>query len=460
MLKSYESYTSIKLPWLEKIPSHWLIQRAKTIFFVFDKRSETGTEELLSVSQNYGVVHRKNINVTMFKAESYVGYKLCYPNDLAVNSLWAWQYGLGISKYKGIISTAYSVYRFRDLKKYNTKFYDYYTRSTAYHWEMRVRSKGLWKSRYQLSDSSFMDSPMLIPPREEQDQIVRYLDWQLAKITKLIRAKKKQIALLNEQKDTVINKATTQGINSTVAFKSTGLNWCPNIPAHWRVVPAKALFSERKATKYFTDEPLTASQKYGIITQEEFMNLENRRIVLANQQLEAWKHVEPNDFIISLRSFQGGLELSAVSGCITWHYIVLMPNDKVLPAYYKWLFKSQSYIKALQRTSDFIRDGQDLRFSNFVKVKLFEIPLDEQYAISEYINDETSKVNAAIKKINQEIEFISEYRTRLISDVVTGKVDVRDIEIPEFEPLSEADIDDEAGEESVRDDESDATEVE
>ena len=110
------------------------------------------------------------------------------------------------------------------------------------------------------------------------------------------------------------------------------------------------------------------------------------KIVLADKGLENWKHVEPNDFIISLRSFQGGLEISYIPGCITWHYIVLKPKAGVEPEYFKWLFKSPRYIQALQRTANFIRDGQDLRFSNFVQVPLPLIPMDEQKEIAEYLN--------------------------------------------------------------------------
>ena len=98
------------------------------------------------------------------------------------------------------------------------------------------------------------------------------------------------------------------------------------------------------------------------------MKSENKRIVIATQGLDDWKHVEPDNFVISLRSFQGGIERSEIFGCVTWHYIVLLPQKYVVPRYFKWLLKSKSYIKALQGTSEFIRDGQDLRYSNFVKV--------------------------------------------------------------------------------------------
>ena len=145
---------------------------------------------------------------------------------------------------------------------------------------------------------------------------------------------------------------------------------------------------------------------------------------MADKGLENWKHVELNDFIISLRSFQGGLEISYIPGCITWHYIVLKPKAGVEPEYFKWLFKSPRYIQALQRTANFLRDGQDLRFSNFVQVPLPLIPMDEQKEIAEYLNKETARIDSIIADITEQIEKLKEYRQSVISEVVTGKVAV------------------------------------
>ena len=112
-LNPYPEYKESGLPWLGKVPRHWVIKRAKSIFQRIDQRSKTGKEELLTVSSKRGVVPRKTANVTMFKAESYLGYKLCWPGDLVINSLWAWAGGLGVSNHHGIISSAYGVYRIR-----------------------------------------------------------------------------------------------------------------------------------------------------------------------------------------------------------------------------------------------------------------------------------------------------------------------------------------------------------
>src|ERR1700733_15172639 len=113
-LKPYPEKRATNIEWAGELPTEWKVLRAKNIFRSIDVRSETGTEELLTVSSNHGVVLRSQANVTMFKAESYVGHKLCWPGDLVVNSLWAWMQGLGFSHHYGLISSAYSVYRPRE----------------------------------------------------------------------------------------------------------------------------------------------------------------------------------------------------------------------------------------------------------------------------------------------------------------------------------------------------------
>ena len=227
-MKPYPEYKPTGLTWLPEIPKHWKLVRAKQLFF----------------SERFGVVKRSSANVTMFMAASYQGYKLCWPDDLAINSLWAWSYGLGFSKYHGIISTAYSVFRLKDKERCLPRFYDYFVRSQAFHWELRVRSKGLWKSRYQLSDDSFLAAPMILPPADEQAQIVRYLDAMTAKINKLIRAKKRQIALLQEQKQAIINQAVTRGLDPDVELKDSGIDWLGPIPKQWKL-PHLAFFTTK-----------------------------------------------------------------------------------------------------------------------------------------------------------------------------------------------------------------------
>ena len=134
--------------------------------------------------------------------------------------------------------------------------------------------------------------------------------------------------------------------------------------------------------------------------------------------------MEPYNFIISLRSFQGGLEMSETTGCITWHYIVLKACKEIYPYYYKWLFKSDLYIKALQRTCNFIRDGQDLRYSNFIQVPLFEPSLEEQKEIADYLNTKCKSIDQLINQKQQLLTELETYKENVIYEYVTGKKEV------------------------------------
>lgn len=205
-------------------------------------------------------------------------------------------------------------------------------------------------------------------------------------------------------------------------MKDSGIEWIGEIPEGWEVIPAKFLFKNSDIRRIADDEQLTSSQQFGIISQKDYTELTGSKVVLANKGLADWKHVEPFDFIISLRSFQGGLEMSEITGCITWHYIILKPCHKICSYYYKWLFKSDSYIRALQRTCSFIRDGQDLRYSNFIQVPLFEPPLAEQKKIADYLNGECFRTDAMLTKTRASIEEYKKLKQAIITQAVTKGV--------------------------------------
>lgn len=258
----------------------------------------------------------------------------------------------------------------------------------------------------------------------EQERIVKFLDTQCSEIDATAEDIQKEISLLEDYKKSVITEAVTKGLNPDAEMKDSGVKWLPKIPKHWKVIPSKYLFANSDIRRQTGDEQLTASQKYGIITQKDYTAKENAQVVLATQGLEKWKHVEPNDFIISLRSFQGGLEMSEITGCITWHYVVLKAQKEVYHKYYKWLFKSARYINALQGTCNFIRDGQDLRFSNFALVPLFELPLEEQQQIADYLDTKCSEIDTLITDKKRQLDILADYKKSLIYEYVTGKKEV------------------------------------
>lgn len=243
-IRPYPTYKSSPLPWLHKLPIHWQLLRGKALFQTVDVRSDSGKEELLTVSSAHGVVKRRQANVTMFKAESYVGYKLCWPGDLVINSLWAWAGGLGFSAYHGIVSTAYSVFRLKQNDKWSQMFFHYLARSLPFQWELQTRSKGVWISRLQITDESFLNILFPCPPLPEQRAIVKFLDWADRRIRLIIAARKRRIQLLEEYRQTLINDAVTGKFDVCTgkpypAYKDSGVEWLEKVPEEWSIKPLK-----------------------------------------------------------------------------------------------------------------------------------------------------------------------------------------------------------------------------
>ena len=154
------------------------------------------------------------------------------------------------------------------------------------------------------------------------------------------------------------------------------------------------------------------------------MAIEGRRVTQVEFNREIQKHVEKGDFMISMRSFQGGIEYSEYEGCISSAYVSLIPCDLIVSSYYKYLLKSDRYIEALQSTSNLVRDGQALRYDNFKQVDLMKIPKEEQISIASYIQKSTTKIATAISLKEKEIEKLKEYKATLINSAVTGKMKV------------------------------------
>ena len=207
-------------------------------------------------------------------------------------------------------------------------------------------------------------------------------------------------------------------------MKDSGYPWMGEIPDHWRDINPKALFTQRKERAKEGERQLTASQQYGVLYQDEYMALTGNRVVVVQKDFDILKHVETGDFVISMRSFQGGLEYSPVSGSISSAYVMLIPNEKlVYPPFYKWLLKSSAYIRALQSTTDLVRDGQAMRYSNFAKVRLLVAPLDEQKAIASYLDDRCAQIDSFINEAKSSIEEYKRWRTSIIHEAVTRGID-------------------------------------
>lgn len=199
----------------------------------------------------------------------------------------------------------------------------------------------------------------------------------------------------------------------TRAMRDSGAGWLGDIPTDWNVVPSRALFGERKTRSSASDIHLTPSQKYGVLPQSQYMEITGNKVVLNLSGSDNMRHVEPGDYISHLRSFQGGLEHATLSGKVSAAYTVLKPKTPVDGQYFKYLFKSDLYVQALQTTTDQLRDGQSIRFGEFSLIPLPHPPMAEQRAIADFLDRETAQIDAFIAKNEELITLLNERRAAL-----------------------------------------------
>lgn len=206
-------------------------------------------------------------------------------------------------------------------------------------------------------------------------------------------------------------------------MKDSGIEWIGEIPEGWETINPKALFAQRKDRASKGERQLTSSQQYGILYQDEYMELTGSKVVTVEKDFDILKHVEAGDFVISMRSFQGGLEYSTKTGAISSAYVMLVPNlELVYPRFYRWLLKSSVYIDALQRTTNMVRDGQAMRYYNFAQVRLFTLPLDEQKSRADFLDVKCSGIDKMLSKNRSSIEEYKKLKQAVITQAVTKGV--------------------------------------
>jgi type I restriction enzyme S subunit len=432
---AYEAYRPARMRWLPPVPQHWNEQRAKTFFREVDERSRTGQEELLSVSHLTGVTPRSQKNVTMFKAASYVGSKLCRPGDIVINTLWAWMAALGAAKHAGIVSPAYGVYRPHNADSFNPAYLDYLLRTRAYVAEYIGRSTGIRASRLRLYPNQFLDIPLIQPPRPEQDQIVAYLRAQDAHIARFIKAKRELIGLLTEQKQTIIEGAVTQGLDAATEKRNSGIDWIPRIPAHWETCRLKHVAvsnpSRSESTAFrLSDASVSFLPMECITTDGKLQGVEKKK---TSEVWEGYTYFRRNDVVMAkitpcFENGKGGLldTLPTEIGFGTTEFIVLRAAERrIRPAFLAKLLSLRTF-RVLGADAMTGAAGQQRVPLGFVKnFRIALPPLDEQDRILDMLQTATAEQDAAIKRIRSEIALIREYRDRLIADAVTGQIDLR-----------------------------------
>ena len=203
-------------------------------------------------------------------------------------------------------------------------------------------------------------------------------------------------------------------------MKDSGVQWIGAIPVDWKVDNPKYHFTQRKDRAKPGMVQLTASQKYGVITQTEYMERTGANIVTVEKDFDILKLVRAGDFVIHMRSFQGGLEYSEKTGSTSSAYVMLIPHSTICePRYYKWFFKSSNYIDALSSTSNLVRDGQAMRWANFIQLPIPFPPASEQRRIADFLDAKCAEIDALTADIQTQIDTLEQYKRSVITETVT-----------------------------------------
>lgn len=462
MLKPYDGYKKVNEVWVDNTPKHWEFKRIKHTFYNrVEKNSPVKTECVLSLSAKNGVeLQTEKTDKGGNKPKSdFSKYNVAHEQDLLVNCMNVVSGSSGVSNWYGAISPVYYALHARNGNT-NIRYYHYLFRFKPFYRSLLRFSKGILMHesdngnlntvRMRISMESLNNINIPIPPRIEQDQIVKYLDWQTSKINTLIKAKKKQIELLKEQKQAVINKAVTKGLDDTVPMKDSGIEWLGEVPEHWTIRNLGSFASLQNGISesgdFFTQGfPFV---NYGDVYNNYALPKEVDGLANSNKkQQEVYSIIEGDILFTRTSETKEDIARSCVAICtienavFSGFVIRVRPiSNTILTGYSKFYFRNE-----LLRNY-FVKEMNIVTRASLSQGVLRNLPvmlpsLDEQQAIVTYLEEKTALIENAIAVIEKEIELVSEYKTSLISSVVTGKVDVRDVVVPDFEVIEEVSTD-------------------
>ena len=431
-LKPYPAMKDSGVEWLGEVPEHWDVLPNRTFFAEVKERGHPA-EQMLSVTITKGVIPQRTLLADSSKKDSSnqdkSAYKLVLPSDIAYNKMRAWQGAVGVSDYQGIVSPAYVVERPREGA--NSRYLHYLLRTPAFAKEAERWSYGITSDMWSLRPEHFKMIYGCLPPLPEQAAIVRYLDHADRRIRRYIHAKQKLVKLLEEQKQALIHQAVTGQIDVRTgrpypAYKPSGVEWLGDVPEHWAVRRVKTLCSMRSG------ESITAES---IETTGEYP-------VYGGNGLRGYASSYTHDGAFALIGRQGALcgnvHVARGKFWASEHAVVAtLDRGHVLD----WLGAILRVMNLNQYSIAAAQPG--LSVERVLNLRVSVPPMQEQEGIANHIERDTADIDTALAPARRQIDLLQEYRTRLIADVVTGKLDVREAaaslleEADERDPLDE-----------------------
>jgi type I restriction enzyme S subunit len=437
-LSPYPVYKDSGVPWLGRIPVHWEVRRNGRLFA---QRVETGFPDLpiLEVSLRTGVRVRDLDNAKRKQLMSHrERCKRAIRGDIAYNMMRMWQGAVGVAPTDGLVSPAYVVAR--PFPETETRYYGYLFRTAAYMNEVNKYSRGIVTDRNRLYWDEFKQMPSIYPPPDEQRKIATVLDCHERIVRRFIRARRRMIELLNEQKQAIINRAVTHGLDPNVRLKPSGIDWLGDVSGHWQIKPLKRWARINECVLPETTDPDREFRYLDIgAVGTGFLVEQPEMLRFGAAPSRARRIVRRGDTIIStVRTYLKAVyfvadeakDLIASTG-----FAVLTPEPLVLPEFLNFVMQSHGFVERVTAHSIGIAYPAipETRLGAFAVA----IPptKEEQMRLIKHINTETRSIDEAIQRAQREIDLIREYRTRLIADVVTGKLDVRNTELPTLDEV-------------------------
>ena len=453
-LNPYPVYTDSGVPWLKQVPAHWDVRRIKTLFREKEERSGDGSGLLLSLTRARGLLPQSEASHRLASASDFSKYKVCRPGDLVMNRMQAWSGMFAVSACEGLVSPDYSV--FAPIGHSDVRYFEQLFKTPVVVDQFAQASKGVGSGFNRLYSPDFGAVPVVVPPLSEQAAIVRFLDHADRQIRRYIRAKQKLIKLLEEQKQAIIHRAVTRGLDPNVRLRPSGVEWLGDVPEHWGVERTKNLFRLRtqKSGRAHGLELLSIYTHIGVRPRKDLEERGNK----ASTTDDYWI-VRKGDLIVNkLLAWMGAVGVSEYEGVTSPAYDILMPVRPLCPAFYHYLFRTKLLLQQFKQRSRGIMDMRlRLYFDQLGQIPIVVPPVSEQFAIVAFYVEATADLDRAIETARLEIDLLREYRTRLIADVVTGKLDVREAaarlpqEADDLEPLDEAEVEGEAEENEAGD---------
>lgn len=384
------------------------------------------------MSQRLGLVPSERLEQRTLVSDTYAGGKLCQVGDIVLNRLKAHLGVFAVARHEGVISPDYSV--FRCGPSASPQYFERTLRSAGCRSELRVRAKGIVEGFWRLYTDDFYDIRLPVPPPEEQCTIVRFLDHVDRRIRRYIRAKQKLIALLEEQKQAIIHRAVTRGLDPNVRLKPSGVAWLGDVPEHWNVVALKRACALLRDGTHLPPPrvemgvPLLSVRN---IIEGKFVRRDDDSMISDADYRQLCRSFVPqeNDVLLAVVGATLG-KVAVVPRMGGFHIqrslaVFRTKAAKLSHAFLAAYLRAPSFQRALWTTVAFSAQP-GIYLNTLANFSVVVPPVEEQNRIVSFLTYVSKDLETAIAGASGEITLLQEYRTRLTSDVVTGKFDVRE----------------------------------